>query len=115
MYSEELRKAFFPYCLQRLKSGGWIILNRNYKPLGQLDKEWVDYETHPSAVKFERFTLATAKKLSKKPIEGKIPDAIWLYSDGTSPTLGGVHMAAYLDKLAVLVKLRAKPLAGRLI
>ncbi|MBP6651008.1 MAG: hypothetical protein KA181_01070 [Xylophilus sp.] len=48
------RYAFLIYCLIRLKDGCYIAVNRQYKPLGVMSGEWVEYETHPSIFKFKR-------------------------------------------------------------
>lgn len=110
MIAEELFKQFFPYCIQRLKSGGWIVLNRRYKPLGQPGHAWVDYESHPSAVKFARMSIATARKLSWKPIpDDKVPETIHLYKGSLTPDDPG--MSEYLERLARLAKIKATPLS----
>ena len=41
------RGTYFPYCLQRLDDGSWIVLNRNYEPLGSPSKERVATKTSP--------------------------------------------------------------------
>lgn len=100
----ELRKQFFPYCIQRLKDGRYILLNRRYKPLGWPGTDWVDYDAHPSAVKI-RVSAATAMKLSWKGSGDA--EVIHLYNDGCIPTASAAHMLAYLERLAVLMKLKS--------
>jgi hypothetical protein len=102
---DELRQRAFPYCIQRLADGRYILLNRRYKPLGWPGATWVDYEAHPSAVKI-RVTTATARKLSYQGSTDT--DAIYLYNDGCVPTRSAAHMRAYLARLAVLMKLRLR-------
>lgn len=102
---DEVRLWSFPYCIQRLDDGRYILLNRRYKPLGWQGREWVDYGTHPSAAKL-RVTAATARKLS---YEGSpATDVIYLYNDGCVPTRSAANMRAYLERLAVLMKLRVR-------
>jgi len=99
----EFRRVFMPYCIQRLKDGRFIVLNRDYKPLGIQTRELVDYDTHPSAAKI-KITKAVARKLSWDDKENV--DAIFFYNDGCVPTKSAVHMDAYLARLAVLAKLK---------
>lgn len=96
----EVRALCFPYCIQRTKDGRYILLNRNYKPLGIQDGAWVEYEKHPTAMPM-KITPACAKKLSWEGADDV--DRIYLYNDGCVPTDGGEHMAAYLKRLSVLM------------
>lgn len=99
----EFRWIFMPYCIQRLKDGRYIVLNRDYKPLGIQTREWVDYETQPSAAKIE-ISKETAQRLSW---EGKDNlDTIFLYNDGCVPTGTPTSMQAYLARLAILSTLK---------
>ena len=100
-----IRITHFPYCVQRLKNGRYIVLNRRYKPLGVLSNEFVDYESHPSSVSI-RMTKATAMKLSWKGSDNV--DVIHLYNDGCIPTNGAAHMTAYTKRLAVLMSIKVK-------
>lgn len=93
-----------PYCLQRLSDGRYILLNRLYKPLGISSKDWVDYETHPSAFRPKGINSAVAQKLSWE--ESPALDALWLYKDGSKPTLSAEHWAAYSARLQVLASLQ---------
>lgn len=99
----EFRWVFMPYCLKRLADGRYITLNRDYKPLGQQTREFVTYETHPTAAKM-KITKATARKISWSGAEDL--DVIHLYNDGCVPTRSAVAMTAYLEKLAVLAKVK---------
>lgn len=98
----EVRRRFLPYCLKRLDDGRYVILNRDYKPLGLPGTDWVTYEEHPSAVRL-RITEETAASLSYKGNPDKA--AIYLYNDGCIPTRSNQAMEAYLDRLAHLMKL----------
>ena len=99
----ELRKTHFPYCVNRLQDGRYILLNRNYKPLGIQSRDWVNYETDPSAIAM-KITDSIAKKISCNPNEGL--DRLYLYNDGCIPTDSAAHMTAYLKRLAVLLRLQ---------
>jgi hypothetical protein len=94
--------VFLPYCLQRLADGRYIVLNRRYKPLGVQTREWVDYDTHPSAARM-KITAATARKLSWKSSDDVA--VIHLYNDGCVPDAGADHLDAYAKRLAVFMKL----------
>jgi hypothetical protein len=98
--------SYFPYCLQKQADGSYLILNRDYKPVGFNTKEHLVYENYPVAVQFARLLPATAAKLS---VHGKPDlDAIYLYNDGTVPTDSQANMAAYLARLELLAKLKVK-------
>lgn len=99
----EARKVFFPYCIQRVADGRYILLNRNYKPLGTFSGEWVEYETHPSVAEID-IPPAVAKKLSWGGSDDT--DRIYLYADSCVPTDSKAHMDAYLSRLAVLMALK---------
>lgn len=103
MLSEELRHTHFPYCLDRQEDGRYVVLNRNYKPLGFMVGEWVEYSDFPVGVRLKGLGPKTAAKLSW---EGKEElGRIYLYNDGCIPTHGPGHMQAYLQRLAVLMGL----------
>lgn len=97
-----MRKTFFPYCLDRLSDGRYIVLNRKYKPLGVSDDAWVEYENHPTAVKLN-LTKSIISKLSVKPDPDE--DRIYLYNDATNPTLSKENWDAYAKRLETLAKL----------
>lgn len=102
---DELRRTHMPYCIQKLADGRYIVLNRKYKPLGIQSEEWVTYETHPSAVSIN-ITSARAIKLDCEARENV--ECIYLYNDGCIPTHGAAHMKAYLNRLAMLMKIKIK-------
>ena len=99
----EFRHYFMPYCIQRLKDGRYIVLNRQYKPLGTFSGDWVDYDAHPSACKL-KVTKAAAVKISWQGSDNL--DVIHLYNDGTIPTTSAEHHRAYCDRLKVLMHLK---------
>lgn len=101
----ELRISHFPYCVCRTKDGRYILLNRDYKPLGHMTSDHVVYETHPSTVALN-ITPAIAAKMSVSSSEAT--QMIHLYDDRTVPTASAANMKAYLTRLAVLIKLKHK-------
>ena len=101
----ELRRTHFPYCLQKV-GDGWVILSRDYKPIGIRTEDHVDYEPHAEDLKIDNATL---QKLAYAPagitinIDGDVT-CVYLYNDGCIPTQSRSHMQSYLTRLAVLMK-----------
>jgi hypothetical protein len=77
-------------------------LNRNYKPIGFRTDRWVDYGEYPISVRFKDLKVAEIRQLS---IQERPDGDIYLYDDNCVPTDGKRHMSAYLEKLAILMKL----------
>lgn len=100
----DFRSICLPYCLQKQKDGKYIALNREYEPLGFNAKDRVDYGAYPIATKYMGLTAAKIAKISYKGDSD--PDAIYLYNDGCVPTAGAEHMKKYLERLAILSKLK---------
>ena len=103
MEQDTIRRVFMPYCLERLKDGRYIVLNRLYKPLGIASRQRVDYDAHPSAMKIEHLTSARVKRLSHKGDDDL--GHIHLYGDGCIPTDSDVHWEAYSQRLKLLAEL----------
>jgi len=104
MFQGEMRFTHFPYCLERLDDGRYVVLNRRHKPLGFLSAERVTYEDYPVAVKLKGLTEKLAMQLD---IKGRPHlDKIRLYDDGTIPTTSQANMDAYLKRLGLLMKLK---------
>ncbi|MCG5501575.1 hypothetical protein [Ectothiorhodospira lacustris] len=40
MAIENVRAVYFPYRIQKQEDGSWVLLNRNYKPVGFNTGEW---------------------------------------------------------------------------
>ena len=99
----ELLPTHFPYCLKLLEGGRYILLNRNYKPIGNQTMNRVNYHTDPSAIMMT-ITPGIAAQLSWD--QSHNVERIYLYKDGCIPTGSEEHMAAYLKRLAVLAKIR---------
>lgn len=101
--TEDFRRVFLPYCLQKLDDGRYIVLNRLYKPLGVMTSDWIKYEDHPSACKIKGLTAKRASLISHRGL----PDleSIHLYADGSIPTDSKENMNGYSQRLAALAKL----------
>jgi hypothetical protein len=102
--SAPLYRLAFPYCIQKQEDGSYVVLNRNYKPVGfTISGERIDYGKFPVQVRFKRLNEETIKKLS---IDGDPDDStIYFYGDGSKPTQSKEKMNAYLERLAVLMSL----------
>lgn len=105
----ELRRSFLPYCIQQVKPGWYVILNRDYKPLGAPYEFTADYEQF--MVKIPYLTPAKARKMSFNNSSDR--SMIMLYNDGCIPTLGEQHAEAYFKRLSILSKLRIAYSAGK--
>lgn len=101
---DEVRRIYMPYALLRVVDDPprYVIVNRHYKPLGQVSKQFVDYHAH--AVYLRGLTPRVAVKLSYD--QNPNLKSIYLYNDLCAPTRSVVHMQAYLERLAVLARIR---------
>jgi len=99
----DFRTYHLPYCLEKLADGKYVVLNRKYKPIGFYTTKQVDYESYPVAVKL-KLAPKTIQKLSWNGSDD--PVKIYLYDDGCIPTDSTKHMTAYLDKIALLAKVK---------
>ena len=87
----------FPYCIKHIKDNRYIILNKDYKPLGET--EWVDdYDAHPSVFK-AKITPELASRLSYNHSN----DVEWIYLYNTrEQALGDDN---YYKKLKIISKI----------
>ena len=101
--STDFRAVYFPYCIEK-RFGAWVVLNRQYKPVGFNTGDYVTYEDFPVSAELQGIGPAVAKKLSYDGnVEG---DRIYLYNDGCVPTHSKGDMEAYLKKLGILARLK---------
>lgn len=97
-----------PYLLDKIgkdkgKGSKWIILNRNYKPLG-IEKGFVDYEDF---FFYANIRINTLRNISYKELNEN-PSRVYLYNDGCIPTISKKNMKDYLKRLDHLMSIRAK-------
>jgi hypothetical protein len=105
MAIENVRAVYFPYCIQKQDDDSWVLLNRNYKPVGFNTSDFINYGDHPVSMKLKGIGPATLKKLSYK--EEEPSNMIYLYNDGCVPTSSASAMSAYLAKLEILMSLHS--------
>lgn len=106
---QTIGRTMFPYCVRKMKDcedDTWILLNRNYKPVGIVDEyETVDYNESPCGV----FKAKISKKVKERL--GYIEDeqCLYLFNDGTAPWLSKSNMDAYLECLRILMGIKIFP------
>lgn len=101
----DVRSVHLPYCLKRQKDGSYVILNREYKPLGFKTTDYIpDYSVYPVCVRLPGLRAATAAKISYNGSSDL--ESIYLYEDGCVPTDSSRYMAAYAERLSRLAKLK---------
>jgi len=104
MSNYDFRHVYLPFCLQRLADGRYVVLNKDYKPLGFQTREKVEYEVYPIAATFLRLDSRTAAKLSFNGSQEL--EAIYLYDSNCVPTDSNQNMEKYLVRLEILAKLK---------
>ncbi len=95
------RRINWPYCIQRLADGRFVVLNRTYKPLGH-SNGFFDYANYAQQLSIDE---TAAQGLSFKGDSSV--DHIWLYDDDTSPLYPPTkaNLAAYLKRATLLASL----------
>ena len=102
----DIRTVILPYCLKRVGEGKYIILNREYKPVGFNTKEKIEYKNY--LINHDiKITKKIAEKLSWNGSDNF--EEIWLYS-GNNSTPSVFTCNAYSKRLSILGKLRIKQL-----
>ncbi|TVL08209.1 hypothetical protein AYI74_21840 [Shewanella algae] len=102
----DFRSVYMPYCLKKQPDGSYVVLNREYKPVGFNTRDHITYEDFPVSSKLKGIGPGTAKKLSYKDSDDT--ETIYLYNDGCVPVHSAENMKLYLKKLAILAKLEIK-------
>lgn len=110
---KSLGDSHMPYCLHRIEGDRWIVLNRNYSPLGANAKTRdgrINYDDYSVQLKI---TQKRAEAMSWKPVTltNEPGEGVWLYNDGCNPFRSGAttaHMESYCEKLSILIKLQYK-------
>lgn len=101
---QNLLATHFIYCLQRLKDGSYIALNRRYKPIGHMGLEWVKYETRAERFQFKT-PLTERDILAISCNRDANPECIYLYREGCFPTDGASNWGAYMQRINQLARL----------
>lgn len=93
-------RCWLPYCIHAVADDddyakGQILLNRRYKPVGQIMDDWAEYREHTNLhlnLSAAQITELTAKRCSLG----------YLYHDGSCPWHSRKHAENYLERLQVL-------------
>lgn len=104
----DFRATWMPYVLAKVEDdkGGWIALNRHYKPLGLDSRVHADYSAVPLTSRIKLIHESTAKALSWNDtgaVDGKM---IFLYNDSCVPTSSKGNWDAYCIKLSTIASLK---------
>lgn len=102
----EFRAIYLPYCIKKIENDNYVVLNRNYKPLGFQTNENLNYNDYPITTKFKGLTEKKAIELSWN--NSPDTDNIFLYNDATNPRINKKNMQDYLKKVEMLSKLKMK-------
>jgi len=98
----DIRSVYFPYCMERQGDGSWLLLNRNYKPVGLNTAAFVRCDEHPVSVRIGGLTPETLQKLS---VDGKVAGGrVYLYLDNGLPTSVPFAARDYLERLTILMQ-----------
>lgn len=99
-----LLRSSIPYCFKALPDGRFILLNRDYKPLGIAGgtcDPFVDYEAFGAhIVKDDSSIIAAAMTMKCCP-----HDSIYFFRDSCPPWAGKRHAVALLDKMNRLLSI----------
>jgi hypothetical protein len=94
----DVLRVFLPYCAQKLKDGSYILLGREYKPVGSLETGWSEWEEHPIVYEVEGLTPKMAAELSWN--RNSNVERIYFYNDGCRPWDSKKHFEAYDKRVA---------------
>lgn len=97
-------QCFFLIALIKQPDGRYVVLNREYKPVGFKTREHIEYQDYPISVELKAIGSATVAKLSYNSDSNT--DRIYLYNDGCVPTESPEYMKNYLKRLEILAKLK---------
>jgi len=100
----DFRSVYLPYCLKRLSNGSHIAVNRESKPLGVRAWDWVHYDEWADDHAIDGITHSVARKLSVDGSENL--ESIYLYRDGSVPTLSRDAWEDYSRRLEILAGLQ---------
>ncbi len=103
---DSIRRTHVPYCVQKQPNGSYILLNRNYEPLGFLGEFNSERDSKNFEFYFARMTAITAAKISWN--NNPDVDKIFLYNDRCTPTLKEEYINNYFVRLEHLMRLKIK-------
>lgn len=110
--TDKVLRYFLPYCIHKISSRKghvYLPLNREYKPIGVVSKERVDYEAFPHLfVRFARCPSKIKIDWQYKIIgNGGVIEKLYFYNDGLKSR--GDYFEKYttvMDKAKLLIEVR---------
>jgi hypothetical protein len=91
-------RSWLPYYCHSVEDGTHILVNRSYKPVGQVGKVWANYAEFPSL--HARFANYLRRNFTAQGSSDG-----YLFNDGCPPWHSRADAVAYLDRLRVLRKM----------
>ncbi len=85
-------RSWLPYALQGLAGDVYVAVNRSYKPVGQVGREWAKYEDFSNL-----HAHLTNEQL--KPFKEPVASDGYLFNDGCPPWSSRSDAVAYLERL----------------
>ena len=88
-------RCWLPYCAHETDDGHHLLVNRRYKPVGQISKEWANYQD------FQHLFV----QLSDKQLQMLSPYGAskgYLFADGSAPWSSRRKAENYLERLKML-------------
>lgn len=92
-----------PYCIQQEEEGKYVVVNRDYKPLGFNTEKGVSYEKYPIIHRLKDLKPEIAAQISHK--NDPSLTSIYLYGDGSVPTESKENWDNYMKRLELLMQL----------
>lgn len=99
-YSE--MRVLLPYGLQRVSEGKYLIVGRDYTPVGMTEGKWVDYAEFTNL-----HLILRAEDFAQLGHED------YLFTDGSTPWVSRKHGESYLLRLEKLIEVVARKQTGR--
>ena len=97
-----MRRSHFPYCLKRMDDGSWVVLNRNFKPIGITTTDRVDYTAVPVSFRSKRLTPRVLRMLSHE-LNPKSLNHVYMYDKNAPPERDPIRLHLYMQKLQILM------------
>src|SRR5262245_28557152 len=100
-------RVFLPYCAQNLGGNTYVLIGRDYKPIGLPTREWSEWEYHPVLYEIDDLTPKAATEISWD--RDPNTDRIYFYIDRCAPWCGPKAFAAYEARLTKFLELSIRP------
>ena len=102
----DFRSVVLPYCLKKIGKNEYIVLNREYKPVGFKTFKRLKYEDYPISIRIKNLTRKKITEISWNSDSNN--ELIFLYNDECIPTKNQDKMNKYLKRLEILAKLKVE-------